>query len=272
MLVVEGPDGATQRIIPDRGAGMDFSYEISGRSGARLGSFRVDEPGAYRIRLESGVGGEPGNFPAYLLHFGRLDFGAPVVAMIGGFVVAGIFTLAAIVLFIVTIVRRNPSSAATVRCRSDIRWGRGATCRPVHGHHRRLAVGGRHPPTARCRMATTATARGATAASAGAVGPHQPAGRLDPTERELGTAAVTGVAQRATGLGAACRASAPVRPRGTAGPVASRSRRRRHRRGRRARCRDERGPADPAASSDAAPSEGSDSDGSSDSDPGGRAS
>jgi hypothetical protein len=107
VLVVEGPDGATQRIIPDRGAGMDFSYEISGRSGARLGSFRVDEPGAYRIRLESGVGGEPGNFPTYMLHFGRLDFGAPVVAMIGGFVVAGIFTLAAIILFIVTIVRRN---------------------------------------------------------------------------------------------------------------------------------------------------------------------
>jgi len=107
VLLVESPDGTEQRVLPDRDAGMDVSYEVAGESGARLGSFRVDEPGDYRIRLESGIGGEPRNAPTYTLHLGRLDVAGPVVALIGGFVLGGILTLAAVTLFVVTIVRRN---------------------------------------------------------------------------------------------------------------------------------------------------------------------
>ena len=54
VLVVEGPDGAMQRIIPDRGAGMDFSYEISGR--VRRPAGLVPGRRARRLPHPAGVG------------------------------------------------------------------------------------------------------------------------------------------------------------------------------------------------------------------------
>ena len=107
VAVVEDPSGRVQRILPDRGEAGDLSYMMSGASGARLGTFEAREPGSYRISLESGIGGEPGNFPIYTLHVGRLDVGGAVAAVVAGFVIGGVFTLAAIVLLVVTAVRRS---------------------------------------------------------------------------------------------------------------------------------------------------------------------